>query len=97
MKSLLHQSFVFAHQVTISQAGIAAQTLPVTLSLMLRSKEKEIKITQHDCAQSRDEPSVLSTKLKRNSNVEFNQQVPYHYTTGATSTQFRVDASKCCI
>ena len=54
MKSLLHRSFVFALQVTISQAGIAALTLPVTLSLMQHSEEKEIKITQHDCAQSRD-------------------------------------------
>ena len=51
MKLLLHRSFVFALQVTISQAGIAAQTLPVTLSLMENFKEKEIKITQHDCAQ----------------------------------------------
>ena len=41
MKSLLHRSFVFALQVTISQAGIAAQTLPVTLSLMQRSEEKK--------------------------------------------------------
>ena len=61
MKSLLHRSFVFALQVTISQAGVAAQTLPVTLSLMQRSEEKEIKITQHDCTQSRDEPSSFST------------------------------------
>ena len=50
MKLLLHRLFVFALQVTISQADIAAQTLLVTLSLMQCSEEKEIKITQHDCA-----------------------------------------------
>ena len=61
MKLLLHRSFVFALQVTTSQAGIAAQTLPVTLSLMQRSKEKKIIITQHDCAQSQDKPSAFST------------------------------------
>ena len=65
MKLLLHRSFVFALQVTISQAGIAAQTLLVTLSLMQRSEEKEIKITQHDCAQLRDEPSAFSTNGTR--------------------------------
>ena len=64
MKSLLHRSFVFALQVTISQAGIAAQTLPVSLSLMQRSKEKKKK-TQHDCAQLRDKPSVISTNGTR--------------------------------
>ena len=52
MKLLLHQSFVFTLQVTISQAGIAAQTLPVTLSLMQNFEENKIKITQHDCVQS---------------------------------------------
>ena len=36
-------------------------TLPVTLSLMQNFEEKEIKITQHDCVQSRDEPSTFST------------------------------------
>ena len=41
MKLLLHRSFVFALQVTISQAGIAAQMLPVTLSLMQRFEEKK--------------------------------------------------------
>ena len=63
MKLLLHRSFVFALQVTtgMSQAGIAAQTLPVTLSLMQNFEEKEIKITQSDCVQSRDEPSTFST------------------------------------
>ena len=65
MKLLLHRSFVFALQVTISQAGIATQTLLVTLSLMQRSEEKEIKITQHDCAQSRDEPCAFSTNGTR--------------------------------
>ena len=65
MKLLLHRSFVFALQVTISQAGIAAQTLPVTLSLMQLFEEKEIKITQHDCAPSRDEPSAFSTNGTR--------------------------------
>ena len=40
MKLLLHRSFVFALQVTIFQAGIAAQTLPVTLSLMENFEEK---------------------------------------------------------
>ena len=28
---------------------------------MQRSEEKEIKMTQHDCAQLRDEPSVFNT------------------------------------
>ena len=65
MKLLLHRSFVFALQVTIFQAGIATQTLPVTLSLMENFEEKEIKITQHDCAQSRDEPSAFSTNGTR--------------------------------
>ena len=65
MKSLLHRLFVFALQVTITQACIAAQILPVTLSLMQRSEEKEIKATQHDCAQSRDEPSAFSTNGTR--------------------------------
>ena len=50
-----------SYYASISQAGIAAQTLPVTLSLMQHSEEKEIKITQRDCAQSQDKPSAFST------------------------------------
>ena len=81
MKLLLHRPFVFALQVTISQAGIAAQTLSVTLSLMQGSKEKEIKITLHDCAQSRDEPSAFSTNGTRT--LSSTSERAYHYTTNA--------------
>ena len=82
MKLLLHRSFVFELQVTISQAGIAAQTLPVTLSIMQGSEQKEIKITLHDCAQSRDEPSAFSTNgtLMLSSTSE----CAYNYTSKAT-------------
>ena len=67
MKLLLHRSFVFALQVTSLKLALLPKpgTLPVSLSLMQNFKEKEIKITQHDCVQSRDEPSAFSTNGTR--------------------------------
>ena len=84
MKLLLPRSFVFALQVTtgISQAGIAAQILPVTLSLMQGSEEKEIKITLHGCAQLRDTPSAFSTNGTRT--LSSTSERAYHYTVKAT-------------
>ena len=82
MKLLLHRLLVFAFQVTISRAGIAAQTLPVTVSLMKGSEEKEIKITLHNCAQSRDKPSTFSTNGTRL--LSLTSERAYHYTTKAT-------------
>ena len=90
----LYRSFVFALQVTISQAGIAAQTPPVTLSLMQGSEEKEIKITQHECAQSQDEPSAFSTNGTQTLSLTSERLTT---TPPGTGTQFRADTSKCCI
>ena len=82
MNLVLHRSFVFAFQVTISQAGIATQTLLVTLSLMQGFEENEIKITLHDCAQLRDDPSAFSTNGTRT--LSSTSEGSYHYTTKAT-------------
>ena len=82
MKLLRHRSFVFALQVTISQAGIAAQTLLVTVSLMQGSEEKETKITLHDCAQSWDEPSAFSKNGTQT--LSSTSERAYYYTTKAT-------------
>ena len=64
---------------------------------MQNFEEKEIKITQHDCVQSRDEPSAFSTNGTQMLSLTSECLTTTPPGAGATSTQFRVDASKCCI
>ena len=55
-------------------------------------EEKEIKITQHDCVQSRDEPSAFSTNGTQTLSLTSECLTTTPPGAGATSTEYAVQS-----